>query len=308
MQGNLVQNIDQIQINLNSDNIWLVNLTLALVMFGVALDIKVSDFTNMIKAPKPVLIGIFSQFFLIPLVTYIIIIIANPVPSIALGMFMVAACPGGNISNFMSKLAGGNPALSISLTAFASFAALIMTPLNFALWGNLYEPTAILLKTISLDPFEVGKLVLLIIGIPLFLGMGFNYYKPQIAIKVSKFLKPVSIIIFIAFIAVAFYNNLKVFLNYIHYVFILVIIHNIILYFTGFYTAKFSGLSYINQKTLSIETGIQNSGLGLLLVFSFFEGLGGMAILVAFWAIWDILSSLLLASYWSYKTKKTVIL
>ena len=299
------ENIDQIQINLNSDNIWLVNLTLALVMFGVALEIKISDFTDILESPKPVIIGILSQFILIPLITYLMIIIIDPVPSIALGMFMVAACPGGNISNFMSKLAGGNAALSVSLTAFASFAALIMTPLNFSFWGNLYEPTSILLQKVSLNPLEVAKLVLLIIGIPLVFGMLINYIKPQIATKISKILKPISILIFVVFIAVAFYNNLNVFLNYIHYVFILVILHNIILYIVGFYIAKFSGLSYKNQKTLSIETGIQNSGLGLLLVFSFFEGLGGMAILVAFWAIWDILSSLLLASYWSYKTKRS---
>ncbi len=308
MQEKIVQNIDQLQINFDSENLWLVNLTLALVMFGVALGIKITDFTNIIKAPKPVLIGIFSQFFLIPLITYLIIIVVEPLPSIALGLFMVAACPGGNVSNFMSKLAGGNPALSVSLTAFASFAALIMTPLNFAFWGNLYAPTADLLKTISLDPLEVTKIVLLIIGIPLFTGIIFNKYKPTLAGKLSKFLKPISIIIFIAFIAVAFYDNLEIFSNYIHYVFILVIVHNIILYITGFYTAKFTGLSFKDQKTLSIETGIQNSGLGLILVFSFFKGIGGMAFLVAFWAIWDIFSSLLLASYWSFKTKKENII
>ena len=69
----MIQNIDDIQINFNSDNLWLVNLTLSLVMFGVALDIKVSDFTNLLKSPKPVIIGIISQFFLIPLVTLILI-------------------------------------------------------------------------------------------------------------------------------------------------------------------------------------------------------------------------------------------
>ncbi|NOQ92452.1 MAG: bile acid:sodium symporter family protein, partial [Flavobacteriaceae bacterium] len=131
MQDSILQNIDQVQIHLNSSNIWIVNLTLAVVMFGVALDVKVTDFTNLLKSPKPVILGIISQFFLIPLVTYLMIVLINPLPSIALGMFMVAACPGGSVSNFMTKIAGGNAALSVSLTSFASFAALIMTPLNF---------------------------------------------------------------------------------------------------------------------------------------------------------------------------------
>jgi len=306
MQDSILQNIDQVQIHLNSSNIWIVNLTLAVVMFGVALDVKVTDFTNLLKSPKPVIIGIISQFFLIPLVTYLMIVLINPLPSIALGMFMVAACPGGSVSNFMTKIAGGNAALSVSLTSFASFTALIMTPLNFAVWGSFYEPTAEILRTVSLNPIEVGKLVLFILAIPLIIGMLINFYYPKTAHKTAKVLKPISILIFLAFIGVAFYNNLDIFTKYIHHVFFLVILQNILLLATGFYIAKIFGLSYQNQKTLSIESGIQNSGLGLLLVFSFFEGLGGMAILVAFWAIWDIFSGLTIAFYWSKKIPKTI--
>lgn len=300
----MTQNIDNIQIHFNSDNLWLINLTLSLVMFGVALDIKVSDFTNLIKSPKPVVVGIISQFLLIPFVTFLLIIIIQPYPSIALGMMMVAACPGGNISNFMSKLAGGNTALSVSLTAFASFAALIMTPLNFAIWGSFYEPTASILKTVEVDPMEVAKFVLLILGIPLIIGMVVQKYRPNFATKLSNILKPISILVFLSFIIVAFYNNLDIFLEHIHYVLILVILHNAILLLVGFNFAKLNRLSYLDQKTLSIETGIQNAGLGLLLVFSFFDGLGGMALLVAFWAIWDIVSGLLIAYFWSSKFKK----
>lgn len=299
-----MDSINNIQINFNSDNLWLVNLTLSLVMFGVALDIKLSDFTSLLNSPKPVIVGIISQFILIPLVTYLLILISTPVASIALGMMMVAACPGGNISNFMTKMAGGNTALSISLTAFASLAALVMTPLNFSIWGNLYEPTSAILKTVSVEPLEIARFVLLILGIPLILGMVIKNYHSTLASKISKILKPISILIFLSFIGVAFINNLDVFTEHIHYVFALVIIHNSLLLLTGFFFAKANRLSYLDQKTLSIETGIQNSGLGLLLVFTFFDGLGGMALLVAFWAIWDIASGLLIAFFWSNKSKK----
>lgn len=303
-----IKNLDHLQINFDSDSLWLANITLALVMFGVALDIKVSDFTNLLKSPKPVIIGIIAQFFLIPFVTFLLVYFINPLPSIALGMFMVAACPGGNISNFMSKLAGGNAALSVSLTAFASFAALLMTPFNFAVWGNLYAPTSELLRTVALSPLEVAKLVLLILGVPLVLGMLVKNYFSDFATNASKFLKPVSILIFILFIAVAFYNNLDIFTDYIHHVLFLVLLHNAVLILVGFYFAKIAGLNYNDQKTLGIEIGIQNSGLGLLLVFSFFEGLGGMALLVAFWAIWDIVSGLLIAYFWSRKVTKPISL
>ncbi len=302
----MIQNIDDIQINFNSDNLWLVNLTLSLIMFGVALDIKMSDFKNLLKSPKAVIVGIISQFILIPFVTFILIIIIKPSPSIALGMIMVAACPGGNISNFMTKLAGGNTALSVSLTAFASFAALIMTPLNFAIWGSFYEPTSAILRTVEVNPLEVAKFVLLILGIPLVIGMVVKNYHPNFASRLSKILKPVSILIFLSFIIVAFYNNLDIFLKHIHYVLFLVLLHNAVLLLVGFNFAKLNRLSYLDQKTLSIETGIQNAGLGLMLVFSFFDGLGGMALLVAFWAIWDIVSGLLIAYFWSEKSVKKV--
>ncbi|MFD1315587.1 bile acid:sodium symporter family protein [Namhaeicola litoreus] len=297
--------IDDIRINFNADNLWLVNFALALVMFGVALDIKVSDFTSLFRSPKPVIIGIVTQFILIPLVSFLFILVIQPQASVALGIMMVAACPGGNVSNFMTKMAGGNTALSVSLTAFATLAALIMTPLNFALYGNLYAPTAEILKSVSLNPLEVTKLVLLILGIPLFFGVLINHYKPKLSKKTSKILKPVSVIIFLSFIIIAFLNNFEIFIKHVHLVLFIVLGHNAILLLTGYLSARFGGLDYVDQKTISIESGIQNSGLGLMLVFTFFDGLGGMALLVAFWAIWDIVSGLLVAFLWSDKRVKT---
>ena len=302
----MIEDIDSIRINFDTDNLWVVNMTLALIMFGVALDIKTSDFTNLLKSPKPVIVGIISQFFLIPFITFLLVIIINPEPSIALGMMIVGACPGGNISNFMSKLAGGNTALSVSLTAFASVAALIMTPLNIAIWANMYEPTSTILERVALDPLEVSKIVLLILGIPLVLGMLVKHYFSKFASKFSKILKPISILIFLSFIVGAFYNNFEIFTTHIHHVIFLVILHNAVLFVAGFYFAKLNKLAYNDQKTLSIETGIQNAGLGLMLVFAFFSGLGGTALLVAFWAIWDILSGLVVALIWSSKTSKVV--
>ncbi len=293
------ENLDSLVINFDTEGLWILNITLAIIMFGVALGITLEDFKRLFKNPKILFTGIVSQFLLLPLVTFIFIKLVNPMPSIALGMMMVAACPGGNISNFMTQMAKGNAALSVSLTAFATLVSLVMTPFNLQFYGNLYAPTAEILQKIELDPWTLVKLVSLILGVPLILGMWVKQRKPAFADKLTKILKPVSLVIFMLFIIIAFYDNYTIFINYVHYVLILVIAHNVLALATGFYTAKIMGLSKRNQKTLSIETGIQNSGLGLLLIFSFFNGLGGMALLVAFWAIWDIFSGLVLASYWS---------
>ena len=299
----IMQDLDEVQIHFDSQGLMVMNIALAVVMFGVALGISLNDFKNLFKQPKLVLLGVISQFVLLPLVTFIIVILIKPQPSIALGMMMVAACPGGNISNFMTHLAKGNTALSVSLTAFATFLAMFMTPFNFQFYGNLYEPTAEILKTVELNPWELVKLVILILGIPLVLGMTMRIKYPILSTTLSKILKPLSILVFISIVIVAFWNNLDIFNNYVHHVLAIGISHNIIAILLGFTLARLFKLTFKNQKTLAIETGIQNSGLGLLLIFTFFNGLGGMAIMAAFWGIWHIISGLLLASYWSRRVK-----
>lgn len=295
------EQLDALKINFDESGLWVLNITLAIIMFGVALGIRIEDFKRLFNNPKILLTGVFSQFILFPALTFLLIKAINPAPSIALGMMLVAACPGGNVSNFMTQMAGGNAALSVSMTAFATLVSLVMTPLNFQFWSSLYEPTAEILRTVEMDPFKLVKLVSLILGVPLILGMTLRHYKPKSALKIVKYLKPLSVIIFLLVLIIAFSQNLDIFTKYIHYVFYIVILHNIIGLVSGFYFAKMMKLNYQNQKTLSIETGIQNSGLGLLLVFAFFDGLGGMALLVAFWGIWDIASGLLLAGYWARK-------
>ena len=300
-----MQELDNVQINFDSSGLWVLNVALAVVMFGVALGIKIDDFKRLREDPKLVLVGILSQFVLLPLLTFGLVILIKPQPSIALGMMMVAACPGGNISNFMTHLAKGNTALSVSLTAFATFLAMFMTPFNFQFYGNLYAPTSEILKTVVIDPFTLVKVVLMILGIPLIFGMLLRYKNETLAIKLSRLLKPVSIIVFAGIVIIAFSNNIDVFNDYVHHVLYLGIGHNLLAILLGFFVAKSFGLSFLNQKTLAIETGIQNSGLGLLLIFTFFNGLGGMAILAAFWGIWHIVSGLLLATYWSKQKSNT---
>lgn len=301
-----MKELDQVKINFDSEGLWILNIALAVVMFGVALGITLNDFKSLLKHPKLILVGVLSQFILLPFVTFLLVILIKPQPSIALGMIMVAACPGGNISNFMTHLAKGNTALSVSLTAFATFIAIVMTPLNFELYGSLFPPTAQIIKDVALNPLELVKLVMLILGIPLVLGMFLRYKKETLAIKIAKFLKPFSIIVFAVIVVLAFLKNIAVFNTYIHYVLLIGIFHNALAILLGLMVAKLFGLSFKNQKTIAIETGIQNSGLGLLLVFTFFNGLGGMAILVAFWGIWHIISGLILAFYWSYKTSNRI--
>ncbi|WP_192349880.1 bile acid:sodium symporter family protein [Algoriphagus sp. Y33] len=293
--------LDSIQLNFSSGDLLLLNLALALIMYGVALDLRLEDFNYLVKNPKGFFLGIFSQFLLLPFLTWCLVLIMQPPPSVALGMFLVAACPGGNVSNFLTNLAEGNTALSISLTAFSSTISIMSTPLNFALWAGFYAPTSNLLREISLDYSDAFSTVALILGVPLILGIITHRYAPTFAEKASRILKPLSILIFASFVVIAFAGNFDLFTRYISLIFLWVLAHNFVAMGSGFITGKIFKLPLADVKTLTIETGIQNSGLGLVLIFTYFDGLGGMAIITAWWGIWHLISGMTISSLWKSK-------
>lgn len=293
--------LDSITLNFSQGDLLLLNLALALIMFGVALDLKWEDFRYLVKNPKAFFLGIFSQFLLLPFLTWVLISLIQPPPSVALGMFLVAACPGGNVSNFLTSLARGNTALSVSLTAFSTVISIVSTPLNFALWAGFYQPTSILLREISLDITDVFFTVAIILGIPLILGILTRQKFSNFADKASKILKPLSILIFAAFVGLAFAGNFDIFIQYISLIFLWVLAHNFLALSAGFLTGMLGRLPVPDVKTLTIETGIQNSGLGLVLIFTYFDGLGGMAIITALWGIWHLISGMAIASLWKLR-------
>lgn len=310
MQESLLA-LDAIRLNFSPASLHSLNIAIAIVMFGVALEIKLDHFKSLIKNPKSPIIGIFSQFVALPFLTFLLVIILKDFlsPTMALGMILVASAPGGNISNFISSLSKANVALSVSLTAFATLSAIILTPLNFAIWGklavNVYaNNAATLVRPIEIDAYQMFQTVFIILGIPLLLGVFVNSKFPKFTNKVLKPIKRLSIFIFIAVIVMAFKNNFDHFIQAIEFVFFIVLLHNALALGTGYFLGSAFKRPLADRKTLSIETGIQNSGLVLVLIFNpkIFPPeleLGGMAIVAAWWGIWHILSGFALAAYWS---------
>lgn len=292
-------NIDDIQLNFNATSLTIMNILIGFIMFGVALDLKLADFKESIKKPKPTLIGLSCQFILLPAFTYILVLIIEPMPSIALGLFLVAACPGGNLSNFLTYLAKGNTPLSISMSAISTVLAIFMTPFNTLLWGSLYEPTNSLLKSFTINPQDLLMTIFLMLGLPLAIGMYVNHKYPEKAQLINKWAKNASIVFFLGFVIVSLAANFTYFIEFIGMVALIVFIHNLLAITIGYTTSSLLKLPIADRRAISIEVGIQNSGLGLVLIFNFFDGLGGMAIVAAWWAIWHIVSGLTLAIYWS---------
>ncbi len=299
--------LDTIHLNFSPESLKLLNITIAFIMFGVALDLKLSRFKHVFLFPKPTLLGWASQFFVMPLMTFLLVLLINPTPGVALGMILVAACPGGNLSNFMTNHARGNTELSVTLTAISDFSAFIMTPLNFAFWGGLYarfyHRGSDMVLPIEIDALEMIKTMVVILGIPLLIGMLFAKYFPVITDKIKKPIKILSLVIFASYVVIALAKNFHYFLDYIHLIFLIVLIHNTLAFLSGYSIATLFKLKRQDVRTITIETGIQNSGLGLVLIFNpnLFNGIGSMAFIAAFWGIWHIISGLTVSTIWSYR-------
>lgn len=304
--------LDHIRLNFSPSGLFALNIVIAFVMFGVALNIKWQHFKDVIMKPKSAIVGIISQFVLLPVVTFLFVLILNPTPTVALGMILIASCPGGNISNFMSSMAKGNVALSVSLTAVATLAATFMTPLNFALWGKMYlnyynsSGAGSYLVPIQIDFMQMVQTVIILLGLPVIAGLIFSQYLPILTQKIKKPIKQISILIFIAFVIVLLSANFNHFISFIHLIFLIVLIHNTLALLTGFSFASLMKLPRTDRRTITIETGIQNSGLALVLMFNpkIFPPeleLGGMTFIAAWWGVWHIVSGLAISGIWSKK-------
>jgi Predicted Na+-dependent transporter len=293
--------LDSVKLNFSESGFVLLNIILALIMFGVALEIKAKNLKLILTNPKPIMVGLLSQYIVMPAFSFLCVLLLHPSPSVALGMILVAACPGGNISNFLSSLAKGNIELSVTLTAIITIIAVFFTPFNFALYGSLYSEASHLMMPIKIDAWEMIKAVLLLLGIPLAVGMFCSWRFPSFSKFISKPMKVFSLLAFVGFIVAALSANFHYFLKYIHLIILLVFVQNSLAFLTGYFTARSFRLSWKDAKTISIESGIHNSGLGLVLIFNprLFNGLGGMAFVAAWWGIWHLIAGLGLATFYS---------
>lgn len=304
-----LESLSDLTINFGQGGTTIVNILLAFIMFGVALGIKLDTFKDVFKNPKSLIVGLILQWVGLPALTTLLAILMNNwiTPMVALGMILVSSCPGGNISNFMSSFAKGNVELSVSMTAITSAFATFITPLNFFLWGNLYYRTVSIAGDVPelVIPFlPMFGQVLILLGIPIVLGMLFAKYYPKATEKIMKPFQVLSIVVFFGMVIIAFAQNFQIFIDNIIYVFFIVLIHNACALGLGYGGGALFKRPAIDRRSLTIEVGIQNSGLGLVLLFNpvifppeiWHHQYGGMLLVTAWWGVWHIVSGLTVAT------------
>lgn len=297
-------NPDEILLNFTPGSLILLNVVLGLIMFGIALDVTPRDFAVVAKHPKPFIVAILAQLLVLPAVTFGLTFLLPVSASMALGMILVACCPPGNISQVLTHRSGGNVALSVSMTAVGNLIYIFMLPISVGFWGSLHPTARELLRTVSLNPLQMLLEIFLIIGLPFALGLLIRARAETFARRAQPIVKWFSLIALLGFIVAALAGNWSTFIGVLGIIVLVVAVHDAVALAIGYSTAVIGGLGTRERKAMTFEVGIRNAGLGLGLVFTFFGGLGGMAIVAGWWGIWDIIAGLIVAALWARHTKK----
>ncbi len=304
MQLQPVEDLDQVRIGFSPESLVILNSVLALLMFSVALDMKLRDFGELVRQPKAAIWGLISQYIFLPALTLALIYGFIDNASIALGMVLLAVCPGGSVSNYATYLAKANTALSVMLTAVTTLGAAIVTPAAFGFWQYFLPERLSRELSLSLNFWDMATTVFFLVLVPVTLGVAINELRPAWADRIRKPFKILSAVVFIAFVLIAVYMNLSQIGAYVGVVFWMTAFHNGLALVGGYWIARVVGLGEANSRTISLETGLQNSGLGMTLVFTFFPQYGAMAIVLAWWGIWHLISGFGLAYLWGLRPPK----
>ncbi len=291
--------VDSISLQFSPTAALALQFILALVIFGVALELRLADFARLLREPRVVLIGLLSQLIALPLLTLALVFATNPAPSIALGLMLTAACPGGNMSNVLTHWSGGRTSLAMTMTSISSLISPLTTPLIFSVLGGLHPSTRTAMQVVSVPYSELIGTILIALVTPLMLGMLLAERRPQLAAKLRKPLKRLGLAIFALFVVLAVAANYAIFWQALTTIFALVAIHNAIALGSGYGIARLLKVGAAETRAITFETGVHNTALGLTLVFTYYQGLGGMALVLAWWGVWDLITGGLLARYWA---------
>ncbi len=280
----------------------ILGLVLAAMMFGVALELKLAHFLFVLKRPVSVLIGLVCQCLLLPWLTLLATLFLDLKPGLELGMMLVACCPGGNMSNIITHLARGNTALSVSVTSVSSLMAIITLPLNFALIASLNPETAAFLQgemgALDVDSASIVMGLVMMLVLPLLSGMLVGNLFPRFTQMILPLFKRLSMSAFGLFLGIAIYSNWQMLVESLGLVFLLVIAQNAGALLLGWVASGLAGVPEADRRALTIEVGMQNSGLALGLILTQFGAQPDMALVAALWGTWHIVSGLLLVLVW----------
>lgn len=285
-----ISTLDELRIVL--DPIGQIGLALALIliMFSISLNLRIKDFAFLLQRRTLIFAGVATQIVVLPLLTFALVLLLQPPPSIALGMIVVACCPGGVVSNLLTYLSAGNVAYSVCLTATSSALAALLTPTLILFWSQLYEPTAALLRSIAFDPLGFLIQTTVLLAVPLTIGMIVAARAPDVARRLQKKVALAGTLGLAGAIVYGTVKFLPLLLPALPMLFFFTILHNAAAFCTGAAAGWLLRADVPTRRALVFEVGIQNSGLAIVILLGQFDGLGGAAAIAAVWGVWHLIA------------------
>lgn len=283
-----------------------LSLVLALLVFSVALELRVEDFRRVARMPHSVVCGLIPQFVLLPVGTWLATLVLDLPPNIEAAMILVATCPGGSLSNVITHRGGGNTALSVSISAVASLLALVLTPFHFSWMISTNPATASWLRTLELDPSDIWLSLVFMLAVPMALGLLFGHRLPGLTAKLQKPLANFSLVALGAFIVLGVMHERHLLTVEILPRFGLVVLHNAFGLAFGWIASMAMRVPERDRRAVMIEGGMQNSGLALGIIAVQFHADPGMVVIASLWGIWHIVSGMGLVVLWRRKDARSV--
>jgi BASS family bile acid:Na+ symporter len=264
---------------------------LAMIMFAMGLTLRTTDFKRVWQNPQPIALAIIIQFSVMPLAAVLLAKAFGLSDDLTIGMVIVGACAGGTASNVMTYLARGDVALSVSMTLASTLWGVMATPLIISVMAG---------ESVQIDSLAILFSLIKMVLIPILAGVLITHYQPKFAHKINKYLADIASGLILLIIAIIVALNADEISTLGYGVFAAVALHNIIGLISGYMAGKLTRQTEVTCRTLAIEIGMQNSGLGVALALKYFGPLAALP--GAVFSIWHNISGAILAGLWRWQT------
>lgn len=294
-----MDDINQIPFNFDPRIGMIVGVMVGFLVFAVSLDLTWEKLLRVIKRPKAPTIGLVAQFGILPAIAFLAGLYLTDAPSIALGLLLVTCCPGGALSNYLTGIAKGDVATSISMTTVSTLFSIVLTPVLFAFWASMNPSTLAVLQNIRMDPQRVIMTLLIMLVIPVTAGMLLRSKRPDTAIRIRGVTRRVAGIVFAVIVAMIIGSNLKSLALLAQVAILPVLFTFVIAVGLGWGLGLLGGLMAADRRAVAIEVAFQNVALAIGLGITFFPSLGGIAAVSILWGIVHLTLGFGLAIVWN---------
>jgi BASS family bile acid:Na+ symporter len=291
--------IDQAPFNFDPRIGLIVGIMVGFLVFAVALDLTWEQLRRVVRSPKAPGIGLFAQFGILPAVAFGAGMYLTDVPSVALGLLLVTCCPGGALSNYLTGVARGDVATSISMTTVSTLFSLVLTPLLFALWASMNPSTRAALADIQMNPKQVVMTLLIMLIVPVTAGMLLRAKRPDIADRIRLWTRRIAGLVFAVVVVMIIGGNIKSLALVAEVALLPVLLTFALAIAFGWGLARLSGLVAADRRAVAIEVAFQNVALAIGMGIAFFPALAGVAAVSILWGVVHLVFGSGLAITWN---------